>query len=242
MLERYAIKSVDRTEVLRYMGYKGQVVADDLDVRIDKNIEHAIDVSRPKGSVRFFDIADRVEPGEGAPADALPEIRLVGTALTLRGRAVCRHLRDAVAVGVLCVTLGMENERELKRLSLTNGVDHVMFDAASTTLVERAADAAEAQIVAEACERGLYTNFRFSPGFGDMPLDTQPVLLATLDAQRLLGVTLAPSLLMTPTKSVTAVVGMCPTRQRSTHGRCETCGIRDFCTVRTTGRTCHDER
>ena len=47
-------------------------------------------------------------------------------------------------VGVLAVTIGMGVERELKRLSLTDHLGQVLFDAAATTMVERAADAAEA--------------------------------------------------------------------------------------------------
>ena len=66
-------------------------------------------------------------------------------------------------------------------------------------------------------------------------------LLDALDARRRLGITLSPTLLMTPTKSVTAVVGMFDTPQPSTHASCADCFCRAFCNLRaTTGRTCHD--
>ena len=74
-----------------------------------------------------------------------------------------------------------------------------------------------------------------------MPMQTQPVLLDALDARRRLGITLSPTLLMTPTKSVTAVVGMFDAPQPSTHASCADCFCRAFCNLRaTTGRTCHD--
>ena len=114
----------------------------------------------------------------------------------------------------------------------------MIFDEAGTTAVERAADACEASIVAAAHERGLYTNFRFSPGYGDMPLSAQPVLLATLDAQRRPGITLSKSLLMTPTKSVTAVVGLFGEPQPSSHVRCADCLCGDFCRILRTGSPC----
>ena len=92
--------------------------------------------------------------------------------------------------------------------------------------------------MADARERGLYTNFRFSPGYGDLPMETQPILLAALDAQRRLGITLAPkSLLMTPTKSVTAVVGM-SVKPASSHASCADCLCRDFCRMRGAGTPC----
>ena len=53
------------------------------------------------------------------------------------------------------------------------------------------------------------TKPRFSPGYGDLPLSLQTAIFAALDCPRKLGVTLSDSLLMTPTKSVTALVGLC---------------------------------
>ena len=60
-LGRYAIRSVDRAEVLRYLGYLGHEVApgfdEELDARIDRVIARCVDVSQPAGMVRVFDIA-----------------------------------------------------------------------------------------------------------------------------------------------------------------------------------------
>lgn len=232
-LHSYDIGSISKDEVLRYMGYRGQSYAPELDDRIREGMEHCLNVSQPRGLVQVFEVA-----GTGTTPDGLPEVRLAGTRLTLVGNSMREHMDGAVAVGVLAVTLGMANERELKRLSLTDPIAQIIFDASSTTLVERAADAAEADIVHQAADRGLFTNFRFSPGYGDMPMTTQPVLLDTLDARRRLGITLTPTLLMTPTKSVTAVVGMFKDRQPSTHASCKGCPCFEFCTIRATGRTC----
>ena len=234
MISDYHIDSLDRSEVLRYLGYRGQAMTPELDARVDGVIAHCLEVGRPRGSVRVFEVA-----GWATMADGLPELRLAGTSLTLQGHSMEEHMAGAVAVGVLAVTAGMGVERELRRLAVADPVAQAIFDAAGTTLVERAADAAEAQLVALARERGLYTNFRFSPGYGDLPLSCQPVLLSTLDAQRRLGITLTDTLLMTPTKSVTAVVGMFRDRQPSTHRTCRGCPCFDFCTLRPTGVTCH---
>lgn len=203
MVETYDIASIDRREVLRYLGYRRQGISADLESRIDEGIRRCLEVARPMGSWRIFEVADR---GEGA--DGVPWVSLRGTALTLRGDSMRRHMAGAVAAGVMAVTVGMGVERELRRLSLTDTVGELVLDAAATALVEEAADACEASVDAAGAERGLRANRRFSPGYGDMPLDTQPVLLASLDAQRRLGITLSDTLLMTPTKSVTAVLGL----------------------------------
>ena len=232
-LKSYQIDALDRKEVLRYLGYRGQEVTPELDARLDAAIASCLAIGRARASIAVYDVAGREELPDGTP-----QVTLTDTALTLVGTSMQRHMRGARKVGVLAVTIGMGVERELKRLSLTDHLDQVLFDAAATTMVERAADAT---LVGMAAREGLYTNFRFSPGYGDMPMQTQPVLLDALDARRRLGITLSPTLLMTPTKSVTAVVGMFDAPQPSTHASCADCFCRAFCNLRaTTGRTCHD--
>lgn len=49
---------------------------------------------------------------------------------------------------------------------------------------------------------------RFSPGYGDLLLDTQKDIFALLDCSKQIGLTLNDSLLMSPSKSVTAFIGI----------------------------------
>lgn len=233
MVSGYDIDSIDRSEVLRYLGYAGQGITTELDACIDDVIARCIRIGRPRGVWRIFEVAD-----VGTQDDRTPFVSLAGTSLELSGHSMEEHMAGAVAVGVMAVTVGMDVEREIRRLSLTDRVEQVVFDAAATTLVERAADACEADVVASAADRGLFCNGRFSPGYGDMSLEVQPVLLATLDAPRRLGISLSSTLLMTPTKSVTAVMGVFRDPRRSSHPTCADCLCHDFCTIRTSGRTC----
>ena len=52
------------------------------------------------------------------------------------------------------------------------------------------------------------TRPRFSPGYGDFPLEFQKDIFNLLSPNKRIGLTLNNSLLMSPTKSVTAVVGI----------------------------------
>ena len=231
-VQSYDVRSVDRAEVLRYLGYAGQEVSSELDARVDAAVARCLAVARPRGVVRVFDVATRGEK------DGAPVIRLDGCALELRGRSIAAHLDGAVAVGVLAVTAGLALDAELRRISLTDPVGQLVCDAAGSALVERAADAAEASVVAVAADRGLFCGSRFSPGYGDLPLDTQVALLSALDAQRRLGVTLSADFLMSPSKSVTAVIGLFPEPRAEALPSCATCHCRDFCPLRRSGRTC----
>ena len=49
---------------------------------------------------------------------------------------------------------------------------------------------------------------RYSPGYGDFPLTAQRELLSLLDAPRKVGVSLTDTLLMVPSKSVSAIIGV----------------------------------
>ncbi len=233
--ERYDIRSLDRDEVMRYLSYSGQPLTDELDARIGAAVSRCLAVARPRGVTRVFEVAGRTFQG------GVPCVELAGTVLSLEGHAIGHHLVGAVAVGVLVVTAGMGVDAELRRLSLTDRVAQLVLDAAGTTLVERAADAAQASLVAQAAERGLFCNERFSPGYDDFPLATQPVLLASLDVGRQLGITLSDALLMTPTKSVTAVVGMFAEPPSGMRESCVGCPCLDFCALRRVGRSCRGQ-
>ena len=49
---------------------------------------------------------------------------------------------------------------------------------------------------------------RFSPGYGDLSLDTQKDIFSVLNCPKNIGVYLNDSLLMSPSKSVTAFAGI----------------------------------
>ena len=84
----------------------------------------------------------------------------------------------------------------------------LLFDAACSAYAEYMADVCQNEVAEAAARCGLQVRGRFSPGYGDLPLQVQPGLLAALDAGRRLGITLTDSLLMIPRKSITAIVAL----------------------------------
>ncbi len=222
-----------RSEVLRYLGYHGQKLTPELDARLSATLERGMRIARPVAALRSFVVAGiKTDPTQR------PVVLLDGCALQLEGTDIARHLSDAREVVLMALTLGTDVDRELRRLSLTDSLEQVLFDAVATALVERAADACEARVRAQAAEKGLFCSWRFSPGYGDLPLQTQPSFLATLDASRRLGITLTPSNLMVPTKSVTAIIGVHLTPQPGLASTCSVCALKDFCSLRAQGMSC----
>lgn len=226
--ETYDIASVDRNEVLRYLGYHGQGLSDELGDRIDDVTARCLAIARPRSTMASFAVR----------SVASDVVELEACTLRLTGHDIASHLADAREVVLFAATLGADVDRELRLLSLTDPLEQVVFDSVATALVERAADAAEARARSYAASQNHFTSWRFSPGYGDLPLDVQGSFLAVLDATRQLGITLTPSNLMVPTKSVTAIVGIHDHPQPGLESSCSICSLADFCTIRQTGRTC----
>ncbi len=220
---------VDEHELLRYLGYRGQ----DMGCELIKNI-HDISgrcqsLSSPRYCYNLFD----VEQTENS-------VHLSGTDIYLEGKDIKRHLDNAEACAVMAVTLGMQVEYELTKLEYQSVTNALIFNAACTALVETAADICEDEIGKAAAVRGLKKNYRYSPGYGDFPLEQQLQLLRLLDTEKRLGITLNSGGLMIPRKSVTAVIGLFRRSEEMADGKlmCQNCSMFDSCELKEGGENC----
>lgn len=118
-------------------------------------------------------------------------------------RNLYKNLTGCSEAFVLAVTCGIAVDRELARLSIVSQADHFVSDAV--------ASAAADSFCSYACgimKKGLECAPRYSPGYGDLSISFQPLILERLNARELLGITLNSSYLMTPMKSITAIMGI----------------------------------
>ena len=221
--------SIERSEVLRYLGYRGQELGPELERLLDEMCQRCRENARPRYVWRFFSLTD--ESGQ-------PE--LDGTGIVLRGRDIKKHLHRGTACAVMAATLGLEPEREMLRIGRRSTTGEIVFNAACTALIESVADVCEGEIRAWARERGLATGYRYSPGYGDFPLEQQTEILGAVEAGTRLGITLTDSLLMVPKKSVSALIGLYPAGEGIRRGgsTCETCENYEHCEFRKEGFGC----
>jgi hypothetical protein len=96
-----------------------------------------------------------------------------------------------------------------------------------------------------AAEQEILTHFpdefptwRFSPGYGDLPLALQGDFLRTLGAEKRLGVTLSAGGLCIPTKTVTAVIGLSGMPLPKGKKGCAVCRLQATCPYRAKGVHC----
>lgn len=119
--------------------------------------------------------------------------------------ALARHLKDANQVLIFAATLGVGLDRLINRYGRLSPAKSLHFQAIGAAQIEALCD--------QFCddmekEIGYSLLPRFSPGYGDLPLDVQKHIFSLLDCERKIGLTLNESLIMSPSKSVTAFVGM----------------------------------
>jgi len=225
--------------VLRYLGRRGQAVPPQLDALVEECLGE-IRSLQPRHTYRIFDLErtplqdkpgtsqDEADPHQDEPT---PEtLFLRNTQVTLFGQGIGRHLKGCRRAVLLAVTLGVDADNLIRRREHTDMTRALVLDACATQQIESACDAIEQHVCREALSNGLTATSRYSPGYGDLPLDIQPRLLAALDAERKIGLTCTQNLILLPRKSVTAIIGLGENLNHGRkHQRCDLCGLKETC-------------
>ena len=118
------------------------------------------------------------------------------------------RLENAEYALVFGATIGIDGDRLVARYAKTQPSKALCFQAVGAEQIERLCDLFCEEIAHECEKQGYYAGERFSPGYGKFPLEKQREIFLLLDCARRIGVSLLDSGLMTPTKSVTAIVGI----------------------------------
>lgn len=202
---------VDRAEALRYLGYRGQKIDKQTEELLEETIGELERDSLPKSICREYDC--RV---------AGDDILLGSLAVTSKNLA--RNLRGCRRVVLLAATIGRGADFMIKRYSVVNMAKAAVAQAAGAACIESYVDEVEDSIRESAQKRGLYLRPRFSPGYGDFPLEYQRDIFDLLECSKRIGLTLTEGNLMMPSKSVTAVIGLTSQANESCHQKnCSLC-------------------
>lgn len=119
-----------------------------------------------------------------------------------------KNLYGCESIILFAATVGMEIDRQIARYATVSPTKSLLFQAIGAERIESLCDAFCREIAEEKAKIGFQTRPRFSAGYGDLPLETQKEIFAVLDCPRKIGLTLNQSLLMSPSKSVTAIIGV----------------------------------
>ena len=206
------LTGIDRKEALIYLGYKGGVLPEDVEGELARCERLVLEAARPRACYGETDVVI-----DGATVTLGP--------LRVESRDLARNLRGCDRAVCFAATLGAEADRLRRRSSVTSPARALVLDAMGSAGIETVCDGLCEHIRAVHPDRKLRP--RFSPGYGDLSLEFQRPFLTLLDAQRKAGITLLDSLLMTPQKSVSAIVGLAHTGCDLGRSDCDGCGKKD---------------
>ena len=128
---------------------------------------------------------------------------------------------------VFAATIGIAADRLIARYARVSPVHSLLLDALGTERIEAVCDEFCRQTGQNLASIELCLSRRFSPGYGDLSLTFQREIFRFLECEKRLGLTLTPSLLMIPTKSVTAIAGIRSTATDGSAAGCSVCGKTD---------------
>ena len=121
---------------------------------------------------------------------------------TLIGEDIKKHLKGCKNGYLFVATLGSSIDSLIKKTQLISMHDAVLIDAVASSFLESYCD----EICRDLAKSKNLTT-RFSPGYGDFPLEIQPLLLKNSGAEKI-GVSCLESLMMVPSKTVSAIIGI----------------------------------
>jgi 5-methyltetrahydrofolate--homocysteine methyltransferase len=210
---------------MRYMGLGSSEPTAQVARIIDDCEAALLNAIRPVYTYSVFDI---VQTDEG--------ISVEGTSLLLTGNAVRLHLQGCNKAVLLAATLGIGADKAIKRCQVSDMTGALATDALASAAIEQVCNIAEEEI--REAVAPLNMTWRFSPGYGDLPLDLQRSFLMVLNAQKRIGLTVTDSLIMLPSKSVTALIGLSENTIEKRRQGCAICNMRQTCQFRKRGERC----
>jgi hypothetical protein len=138
------------------------------------------------------------------PLEIDGEICHIGS-IDVCSKNLSKNLGGCSRVIVFAASIGIGIDRLISKYSKISPAKALFFQAIGSERAESLCEAFCKDIVKE---YGTMAKPRFSPGYGDLSLSTQKNIFALLDCERKIGVTLNDSMLMSPSKSVTAFLGL----------------------------------
>ena len=167
--------------------------------------------------------------------------------LDVAGTSLTKHLEGCERMVLSAATLGGGVDELISRTQSEKIALGVVMDCGASVMAELAANLAMEEIreaVSKQTESGtpLFMTERFSPGYGDSPLEMQARLLELLDAERQLGITLSKGFMMSPSKSITGIMGLADHPVTGRLATCAECVLRDKCQLKKEGKRCGASR
>lgn len=204
-----------KKEAVRYLGYGKNAVDEQTSALIERAFLELESVANPKFIYRIFDL------------QCAEEEKICFGQVEIQSRSLGKNLKGCERIVLFGATLGIGVDQLMVRKSVTDMAEVVVLQACAAALLEAYCDECQETIAKEVHREGAFLRPRFSAGYGDFPIEFQRELMQILDCAKTIGLTMTESYMMTPVKSVTAVIGVSPTDTGCRNVPCEECKKQD---------------
>lgn len=200
---------LDKSEVRRYSGYKEKFkIIDELEEKIDILIDEVKLKARVKYVYDVFDVSVYGNKIEFAN-------------VIFESKYLAKNLDTCHKVIILAVTLGSEIDSLIRRYSSLDSTSMIFVQAIAAEYLEKIIDEIEKDVI-DSFDEKIYLKPRFSPGYGDLDIGYQKDFIKLLNTPKKIGLSITNSGMLTPTKSVTAIIGITHTDFREKN-KCSGC-------------------
>lgn len=193
LTKNYTLPPIDKDEVFRYMGCKSE------------NCEINSLFSSVKNELRDKTV--------GKVCYAIFDIKLYDGYLdlgfaTTHSKDLSKNLDGCDSIILFAATVGLEFDKMILKLGKSSPSAALCIDAIGNERIEALCDMFCKDIENSVSLSNQALRPRFSAGYGDLPIELQRDIFNTLSPHTKIGLTLNDSLLMSPAKSVSAIVGI----------------------------------
>lgn len=182
-------------EAARYLGFGSYAVDQKTELMIQESFQELEVLAEPKFVYRVCPISFQ--------DDAWISIET----LRVQSKDLCKNLSGCRETVVFGATLGTEVDRQLRKYEVVNIARAVVFQACAAAYLEAYCDEIQSSFGNE------HTRPRFSPGYGDFSILHQKEILQLLDASKKIALTMTEGYMLSPSKSVTALIGIEDTKE-----------------------------
>ncbi len=209
---------IDKKEALRYAGHKAEDISPQLEAKFEKIYSLCQSSINPNHTLARVKIR-REDKG----------VIIENTDIVLPGEDIKKHLEGCRECYILCATVGFGAEGFIRSMQGLDTVSGLFADGCCTRAVESYCDIIEKNLRAELKKENKFLTWRYSPGYGDFPFTIQPEILQFLNTEKTIGVTCNQSCIMSPSKSVTAIMGIANKKPTDRQTKCQNCPNRENC-------------
>ena len=201
----YAYSEVDISEVARYSG--ARELGGELGTLINSCLSEAERENAVNYEVCYVKTPIEINGGEVRTPYAV-----------FKSLSLAENLCGSDSAVIFACTLGIGIDRLIKKYSDKTPSRALIFQALGAERIETFTDLFLKDLSKEIGEK---LSRRFSPGYADFSLEAQRDIFSILNPTKLIGLTLNDSLIMSPSKSITAIVGVGAEGKKN---KCENCG------------------